>query len=110
MVIPKYLLKTLAIEITKPQNSNHFSFSANYMVLIPLSMLKQPFIGIKPFIWDRDAMGISITDCDSVVDYYYKQFQLLSLHLKKPHIAEISFWRRRFVFLKYEQIIKACHL
>lgn len=96
--MPKYPLKTFAIEITNSQNSNNFSFSANHMVLLPLSMLKQPFLGIKPFIWDRDATGISIADCDSLADYYYKQFQLLLLHLQKPHIAEISFWRGRFMY------------
>lgn len=77
MVIPEYPLKTFATEITQinSQNSNHFSFSPNHMLLIPLSMLKQPFIGIKPFIWDRDTTGISIAGCDSLADYYHKQFQ-----------------------------------
>lgn len=64
-------------------------------------MLKQPLIGTKPFVWDRDATGISIADSDSLADYYYKQFQLLSLHLQKPHIdTEISSWRGRFIFFK----------
>lgn len=108
-VIPKYLLKTLAIEINNSLNSNHFSFSANHMVLIPLSMLKQPLIRTKPLVWDRDATGISIANCDSLADYYYKQFQLLSLHLQKPHInTEISFWRGIFVFFKIH-VIRTCH-
>lgn len=69
------------------------------MVLIPRLMLKQQLTGIKPFIWDEDATGISIADCDSLADYYYKQFQLLSLHIQKTHTdTEISFWRARFVF------------
>lgn len=75
MVIPKYLLKTLSIEIKNSLYSNHFSFFANHMLLIPLSMLKQPLIGTKPFVWDRDVIGISIADCDSLADYYFKQFQ-----------------------------------
>lgn len=44
------------------------------MVLIPHLMLKQQLIGIKPFIWDEDATGISTADCDSLADSYYKQF------------------------------------
>lgn len=68
------------------------------MVLIPLSTLKQPFIGIKPFIWDRDTTDISVAGYDLLADYYRKQFQrLLSLHLWKPYIeAGISFWRSSF--------------
>lgn len=79
MVIPEYPLKIFATEITQidSQNSNHFSFSPNHMVLIPLLMLKQPFIGIKPFIWDRNTTGISIAGCESLADYYHKQFQWL---------------------------------
>lgn len=103
MLIPKYLLKILAIEINNSQNSNHFSFSANHIVLIPLSTLKQPPIGIKSFIWDRDATGISTADwslaSDSIANYYYTQFQLISFHLQKLHTDTETFGRGRFVFL-----------
>lgn len=64
------------------------------MVLVPLSMLKQPFIGIEPFSWDRHHKHISCwMRFTSFNDYYFTygshtlmQVSLLeavACHLKK---------------------------
>lgn len=112
MVIPEYPLKTFATEISQinSQNSNHFSFSPNHMVLIPLSMLKQPFIGIKSFIWD--TTGISIAGCDSLADNYINNSNdFITSLMEAIHWCLSLFGEAACLSFSLKTwIIKTCHL
>lgn len=104
MVIPKYLLKTLAIEIKKSLYSNHISFTANHTVLIPLSILKQPLKGTKPFVWDRDATGISIAVIHQLTFNINNSNYSHFTYKKHTLIQKSAFGEADLPLLKYEQI------